>query len=75
VEEDVFLQVPIQEHGANIEDQVNDPMEEYVDANNTIEEYANISSPVGAQMEFKFHAMIAWTIHDALVLIHFCAML
>jgi hypothetical protein len=34
VEEDVFVQAHVQEHGANIEDQVNDPMEEYVDANN-----------------------------------------
>jgi hypothetical protein len=38
VEEDVVVQAPIQEHGANIEDQVNDPMEEDDDANNTIEE-------------------------------------
>ena len=34
----MVVQVPIQEHGANIEDQVNDPMEEDDDANNTIEE-------------------------------------
>jgi len=38
VDEDVFVQAHVQEHGANIEDQVNDPMEEYFDANNTIEE-------------------------------------
>ena len=39
VEEDVVVQVHVQEHGANIEDQVNDPMEEDVDDNNTIEEH------------------------------------
>jgi hypothetical protein len=38
VEEDVVVQEPIQEHGANIEDQVNYPMEEDDDANDTIEE-------------------------------------
>jgi hypothetical protein len=35
VEEDVVVQAHVQEHGANIEDQVNDPMEEDDDANNT----------------------------------------
>jgi hypothetical protein len=38
MEEDVVVQAPVQEHGANIEDQVNDPMEEDDDANNTVEE-------------------------------------
>ena len=35
----MFVQASIQGHGANIEDQVNDPMEEDDDANNTVEEY------------------------------------
>ena len=35
----VVVQVLVQEHGENIEDQVNDPMEEDDDANNTAEEY------------------------------------
>jgi hypothetical protein len=38
MEEDVVVQALVQEHGANIEDQVNDPMEEDDDANNTVEE-------------------------------------
>jgi hypothetical protein len=38
MEEDVDVQEPVQEHGVNIEDQVNDPMEEDDDANNTVEE-------------------------------------
>jgi hypothetical protein len=38
MEEDVVVQVHVQEHGANIEDQVNDPMEEDDDANNIVEE-------------------------------------
>lgn len=37
-EEVVVVQAHIQEHGANIEDQANDPMEEYNDVDNTIEE-------------------------------------
>ena len=34
----VVIQAPTQEHGENIEYQVNDPMEEDDDANNTVEE-------------------------------------
>ena len=34
----MVVQEPIQEHGVHIEDQVNDPMEEGDDANNTVEE-------------------------------------
>jgi hypothetical protein len=38
MEEDVVVQAHVQEHGANIEDQVNDPMEDDDDSNNTFEE-------------------------------------
>ena len=38
MEEDVVVRAIVQEHGTNIEYQVNDPMEEDDDANNTIEE-------------------------------------
>ena len=34
----VVVHAPIQEHGANIEDQANDRMEVYNDADNTVEE-------------------------------------
>jgi len=37
MEEDVVVQVHAQEHGANIEDQVNDPIEEYQHDNNIVE--------------------------------------
>jgi hypothetical protein len=39
MEEEMFVQTCFREHGENIEDQVNDPMEEDVDDNNTIEEH------------------------------------
>ena len=35
----------------------------------------NISKLVDAQREFEFHAMLIWTIHDALGLTHLCGML
>jgi hypothetical protein len=35
----------------------------------------DISRPVGAQREFKFHAMLVWTIHDAPGITHLCGML
>ena len=35
----------------------------------------DISRPVSAQREFKFHAMLVWTIHDALGLTHLSGML
>ena len=38
MQQDVVVQAPVQEHGANTEYQFNDPMEEEVDVNNTIEE-------------------------------------
>jgi hypothetical protein len=38
MEGDMVLQAPVQEHGANIEDQVNHPMEEDDDDNNIVEE-------------------------------------
>jgi hypothetical protein len=38
MEEYVFVQAPVQVHEANIEDQVNDPMEEYVNSNKIVEE-------------------------------------
>ena len=34
----------------------------------------DISRPIG-QKQFKFHAMLVWTIHDALGLTHFYGML
>ena len=34
----------------------------------------DISRPIG-QNQFKFHAMLVWTIHDALGLTHLCDML
>ena len=34
----------------------------------------DMSRPVG-QRQFQFHAILAWTIHDALGLTHFCGML
>ena len=37
-EEVVVAQAPVQEHGVNIEDQANDPMEEYNNVDNTVEE-------------------------------------
>jgi hypothetical protein len=36
LEEDVVVQVFVHEHGANIQDQVNYPMEEYDDVNNIV---------------------------------------
>ena len=33
----------------------------------------DISRPIG-QRQFQFHAMLVWTIHDALGLTHFCGM-
>jgi hypothetical protein len=38
MEEGVVVQAHVQEHGVNIEGQVNDPMEEDDDANNIVEE-------------------------------------
>lgn len=35
----VVVQALVQEHGANIEDQANDPMEEYNDVDKIVEEY------------------------------------
>ena len=35
----------------------------------------DISRPTNAQNEFQFHAMLVWTIHDALGLTHLCGML
>ena len=35
----------------------------------------DISRPIGAQREFHFHAMLVWTIHDALGLTHFFGIL
>jgi hypothetical protein len=35
----------------------------------------DISRPVGAQREFKFHEMLVWTIHGTPGLTHFCGML
>ncbi len=35
----------------------------------------DISRPIDAQREFEFHAMLVWTIHDALGLTHLCGML
>ena len=34
----------------------------------------DVSRPIG-QRQIQFHAILAWTIHDALGLIHFCGML
>ena len=34
----------------------------------------DVSRPKG-QRQFQFHAMLVWTIHDALGLTHFCGML
>ena len=34
----------------------------------------DISIPIGKK-QFQFHAMLVWTIHDALGLTHFCGML
>jgi len=34
----VVIQAPVQEHGANIGDKANDPMEEDNDVDNTVEE-------------------------------------
>ena len=34
----------------------------------------DVSRPIG-QRQFQFHAILAWTIHDALGLKHFCGML
>ena len=34
----------------------------------------DIFGPVG-QKQFQFHGILAWTIHDALGLTHFCGML
>ena len=33
----------------------------------------DVSRPIG-QRQFQFHAMLAWTIHDAPGLTHFCGM-
>ena len=33
----------------------------------------DISRPIGKK-QFQFHGILAWTIHDALGLIHFCGM-
>jgi hypothetical protein len=35
----------------------------------------DIYIPLGAQREFKFHAMLVWKIDNALGLTHFCGML
>ena len=35
----------------------------------------DISRQKNAQRGFQFHAMIVWTIHDALGIKHFCGML
>ena len=35
----------------------------------------DISRPTNAQSQFKFHAMLVWTIHDAPGLTEFCGML
>jgi hypothetical protein len=42
MEEDMVVQVPVEEHGVNIEDQVNDPMEDDDDANNIVENMGQI---------------------------------
>ena len=34
----------------------------------------DVSRPIG-QRKFQFHAILAWTIHDAPGLTHFCGML
>ena len=33
----------------------------------------DISNPIGKK-QFQFHGILAWTIHDALGLTHFCGM-
>ena len=45
-------------------------IDELVDLWNGVTMY-DISRPVVTQMEFEFHAMILWTIHDAPGLTHF----
>jgi hypothetical protein len=39
VEEGMVVQAPIQEHGMNIEDQINEPMGEDDDATNIVDHY------------------------------------
>ena len=48
-------------------------IDELVDLWNGVTMY-DMSRPIG-QRQFQFHAILAWTIHDALGLTHFCGML
>ena len=49
-------------------------IDELVDFWNIVTTY-DISRAVYAQMEFEFHAMLVWTIHNARGLTHLCGML
>ena len=48
-------------------------IDELVELSNGVTMY-DMSRPIG-QRQFQFHAILAWTIHDAPGLTHFCGML
>ena len=48
-------------------------IDELVELWNSVTMY-DVSRPIG-QRQFQFHAILAWTIHDAPGLTHFCGML